>query len=469
MFNKKPLADNTRRPSTGAQAKIYSRDNVARYSERARQRRRGRTVRRVALIAVLGVLLSATTAAGLWFATIMGKLGDSNVITNNLRQILVDTDEAKDPFYVLLLGTDGRPGEDTYRADSIILARIDPTQKQATLISIPRDTKVVYKGSTMKINACHTYGGAEAMVQAVNELCGVQIAHYAEVSFDGMQSLIDSVGGIDINVQYEINDPNYMGYLAAGQQTLNGEQALIYCRSRHAYDAIGDGDAIRSANQRTMISAIMKKLMSSDIGTLTNTVSTLAQYITTDYSVADILGLAQRMFGIDIDKNVYSAAVPTTSSYENDVWYEKVNTSEWNKMMSRVKQGLSPTEGDVTDETTGTVMASSGSGGSGSGDSGSGGASGSSLSGTKISVKNGNGTQGCASDAAAKLTPQGAVCETGNADDSNYAKTLVIYDGDNADKAQKVADLLGCGTVMKNDGRYTYTGDILVVVGQDWK
>ena len=134
MFKKKPITE-SRRPSTGAQAKIYSRDNVARYSERARQRRRGHTVRRVALIAVLGVLLSATTAAGLWFATIMGKLGDSNVITDNLRQILVDTDEAKDPFYVLLLGTDGRPGEDTYRADSIILARIDPTQKQATLIS----------------------------------------------------------------------------------------------------------------------------------------------------------------------------------------------------------------------------------------------------------------------------------------------------------------------------------------------
>lgn len=109
MFNKKPLADTTaRRPSTGAQAKIYSRDNVARYSERARQRRRSHTIRHVALIVVLGVLLSATTAAGLWFATIMGKLGDSNVITDNLRRVLVDTDEAKDPFYVLLLGTDGR-------------------------------------------------------------------------------------------------------------------------------------------------------------------------------------------------------------------------------------------------------------------------------------------------------------------------------------------------------------------------
>ena len=58
MFNKKPLADNTRRPSTGAQAKIYSRDNVARYSERARQRRRSHTIRHVALIVVLGVLLA---------------------------------------------------------------------------------------------------------------------------------------------------------------------------------------------------------------------------------------------------------------------------------------------------------------------------------------------------------------------------------------------------------------------------
>ena len=72
-----------------------------------------------------------------------------------------------------------------------------------------------------------------------------------------------------------------------------------------------------------------------------------------------------------------------------------------------------PTEGDVTDEATGTVMASSGSGGSGSSDSGSGGSSdssGTSLSGVKVAVKNGSGMQGCASDAAAKLTPQGAVC-----------------------------------------------------------
>lgn len=445
---------------------------------RAKRERTKKRRKRIALgvVAVCLTLVLGGVGAAWAYLNNLDKALNKDVDADLLNSLTV-TDSASDPFYMLLIGIDkdeGRESSDeyggSYRTDSMILARIDPKDKEVTLVSIPRDTQIqLGTHGTQKINAAYAFGGPSGAIKAVEDLAGVSISHYAEIDLDGFAAVVDSLGGIDINVQYEINDPNYMGYLAAGQQTLNGEQALIYCRSRHAYDAIGDGDAIRSANQRTMISAIMKKLMSSDIGTLTNTVSTLAQYITTDYSVADILGLAQRMFGIDIDKNVYSAAVPTTSSYENDVWYEKVNTSEWNKMMSRVKQGLSPTEGDVTDETTGTVMASSGSGGSGSGDSGSGGASGSSLSGTKISVKNGNGTQGCASDAAAKLTPQGAVCETGNADDSNYAKTLVIYDGDNADKAQKVADLLGCGTVMKNDGRYTYTGDILVVVGQDWK
>lgn len=124
--------------------------------------------------------------------------------------------------------------------------------------------------------------------------------------------------------------------------------------------------------------------------------------------------LAQAMMGIDVDNNVYSAQAPTTSVYENDIWYEKVNTQEWQKMMSRVKQGLSPTEETVVDSATGTVMSSAGTGGSGSGDSGSkNSSSSSSLSGVKIAVKNGSGIQGCANEAASKLTPQGAVCETG--------------------------------------------------------
>ena len=446
---------------------------------RAKRERTKKRRKRIALgvVAVCLTLVLGGVGAAWAYLNNLDKALNKDVDADLLNSLTV-TDSASDPFYMLLIGVDkdeGRESSDeyggSYRTDSMILARIDPKDKEVTLVSIPRDTQIqLGTHGTQKINAAYAFGGPSGAIKAVEDLAGVPISHYAEIDLDGFAAVVDSLGGIDINVQYEINDPNYMGYLAAGQQTLNGEQALIYCRSRHAYDAIGDGDAIRSANQRTMISAIMKKLMSSDIGTLTNTVSTLAQYITTDYSVADILGLAQRMFGIDIDKNVYSAAVPTTSSYENDVWYEKVNTQEWQKMMSRVKQGLSPTEETVVDSATGTVMSSAGTGGSGSGDSGSkNSSSSSSLSGVKIAVKNGSGIQGCANEAASKLTPQGAVCETGNADDYNYKKTIVVYNGTDSSQARKIADLLGVGTVKKIDGTYSFTGDYLVVVGQDWK
>lgn len=109
--------------------------------------------------------------------------------------------------------------------------------------------------------------------------------------------------------------------------------------------------------------------MNSDVATITNTVSTLAEYVTTDYSVTGLIGLAQAMIGMDVSNNVYTAAVPTTSVYENDIWWEEVDVSAWEEMMDRVKQGLSPTEETQIDEATGATMSSAGGGGSGNTDS----------------------------------------------------------------------------------------------------
>ncbi len=463
----------------GVRRSSYSHDRELIANQRAQKKKRRKRILITTLSIVFVLMLTGVGAAWAYLSGINNTL-QKNVDSDLLNSLSV-TDSASDPFYMLLIGIDkSEERENTneyggsYRTDSMMLARIDPKEKKVTLISIPRDTQVtIGSHGTQKINAAYAFGGPSGAIKAVESLAGVSINHYAEIDFDGFAAVVDSLGGIDIDVQYEINDDDYTGHLDAGPQTLNGEQALIYCRSRHAYDKIGDGDAIRAANQRTMIAAIMKKLMSSDVATLTSTVSTLAQYITTDYSVTNILGLAQSMMGIDVDKNVYSAAVPTESVYENDVWYEKLKKTEWEKMIGRVKQGLSPTEETQVDSVSGTVMSSAGDGGSSSSSSNSSSSSSSnssssSLSGTKVAVKNGSGIDGCASQAAAKLTPQGAVCETGNADDFNYKKTLVIYEGSNQEKAQKVADLLGKGTVKKNDGTYAFTGDILVVVGQDW-
>ena len=139
--------------------------------------------------------------------------------------------------------------------------------------------------------------------------------------------------------------------------------------------------------------------------------------------------------------------------------------------MDRVKQGLSPTEETQVDEASGATMSSAGGGGSGNsdGESSSSSSSSASLSGVHISVKNGSGIAGCANEAAAKLTPDGAIVETGNADDFNYSQTLIIYeDSSQSEEAQKIADLLGVGQVKQNDGTYAFSGDFLVVVGSDW-
>ena len=83
---------------------------------------------------------------------------------------------------MLLLGTDGRPGESSYRSDTIMLARVDPVSKKVTLVSIPRDTMVTINGKRQKINAAHAIGGAEGVTKAISTLCGVDISHYAEVA-----------------------------------------------------------------------------------------------------------------------------------------------------------------------------------------------------------------------------------------------------------------------------------------------
>ncbi len=430
----------------------------------------------ITLIVVAVLLLGGAGAAWAYYASLEGSLHKN--VDENLLDSLTVNDSPSDPFYMLLIGSDksadrdesGEFGE-TYRTDSMILVRVDPKDKKVTMVSIPRDTKVNLPGyGYQKINAAYAFGGAGGAVDAVSELAGVKINHYAEVDFDGFRAVVDALGGIDVEVPMEINDDEAGGHVDAGLHTLNGEEALILARSRHTYDDYGAGDNMRAANQRLILSAIVKKVMASDVGTLTSTVSTLANYVTTDFSVASIVGLAQNLQGIDAENNVYTASVPTTSSYEDDIWWEVVNTTEWQTMMKRVDQGLSPTEETVVDKATGVVLSTAGDGGSSSSSSSGNTSSSSALKGVQVSVKNGSGVSGCASEAASKLTALGAVAETGNADDYNYSTTLVIYDqASQSSTAQTIVDALGVGKAVQNDGTYSFSGDILIVVGQDWR
>lgn len=359
---KKPIQEG-HRPSTGASSRIYSRENVGRYSERARQRRRGRMIKRGVLGGLLAVLLVGVVGVGAWFTRVVDNLGGNGLIDGGIRAILSDSDVAREPFYVLLLGTDGRPGEEVYRSDSIILARIDPTEKKASLISIPRDTMVVYNGETMKINATHAAGGPEGVVQAVNDLCfnGEQkISHYAEINFEGMEDLIDAVGGIDLEATEEVDDPEHLDIkIEKGFQHMDGATALTYARCRYTYT---DGDFTRMRHQRQVLSALAKKILNDlDPATIMGTVEELSKVVITTLGVQDIVSVANAMRGMDVENDMYVANVPSyadKTTYVNGVSYVFVYEDKLAEMMQRLDAGENP-EGPQTmgEDTSGASTA----------------------------------------------------------------------------------------------------------------
>lgn len=346
-FRRKRAVQQSSRTSSNTASRIYSRENVGRYSERARSRRRGKIIRRSVLGVVLALLLTAGTAAATWFGSVVSRLNNSNVIDDNLRAVLSDTDVSSDPFYMLLLGTDGRPGEENYRADTIILARIDPTEQQVTLISVPRDTMVTYKGETMKINGAHTYDGAAGMVTAVEDLCGVDIAHYAEISFDGLVELVDALGGVEVYVPDRVDDSKAGDVvIETGLQTLDGEAALTFCRSR----AYVDGDYTRMRHQRIFVAALANTILNEmDPTDLPGVIESVADMVATDLSVSDIISLANAMRGMDTDE-IWTANIPShadDTTYIDGVSYVFVYEDQLEEMMARVDAGEDP-EGTQT-------------------------------------------------------------------------------------------------------------------------
>ena len=337
------VAQGTAGQGTAAGTSPFSRTQAEGYHKRRKRVFRKQVVVRSLLGVLATVFVAALVGAAIWYVNVQAQLNNSQVITAELRQTLQEPSAPSDPYYVLLLGTDGRPGETEYRADSIILARVDPIHKRVTMLSIPRDTRVLWKGSYMKINAVHFYDGANGMVQAVNELCGVHIAHYAEVNFDGLAGITDALGGVTVNVeQYMRDTENFSDVveLYPGVQKLNGAQALFFTRVRYAF---ADSDYTRMRHQRTFIKAMIAQILNTgDPVAIANTVNSTASMVITDLSVSDIISLGTQMIGMNTDKDIYTAYVPSEGTEIDGQSYVIADKDALAKMMKVIDAGDDP-------------------------------------------------------------------------------------------------------------------------------
>ncbi|SDS05987.1 LCP family protein [Parafannyhessea umbonata] len=447
----------------------------------ARSHRRTRRIVKVALACMLALVVAAAGLGAAYLGNINSRL------RKNIDSSLLGTlskREAGKPFYMLLLGVDRDEArakgseygssEGAYRSDSIMLVRIDPQKKKATLVSIPRDLRVdMGEYGTQKINAAYALGGPTLAVKTVQKLSGIKISHYAEVDMDGMEKVVDAVGGVTVNLGVAVKDPKYTKLdLPAGKVKLNGKKAALLCRARHAYDSYGAGDFYRAANQRAVIAAVAKKVLSSDVATMTKTVTAMADMVHTDMSATDIVSLASDMRGMDTNKDIMTGMAPTESSYVDGGWYEILRDSAWEKMMARVEKGKSPYSSSDEDPTSG-ISAASGSAKKSSAEDD---ASSSEEDASDVEpayegsvrVLNGSGISGLASQSASSLANAGFDAVAGNAAETTR-ETKVIYNGDDAlAKAKGVIETLGLDVApIANDGSYVNTQDVIVILGSD--
>ncbi|MCK5763850.1 MAG: LCP family protein, partial [Clostridiales bacterium] len=181
---------------------------------------------------------------------------------------------------VLLFGTDGA------RSDTIMIASYDFDKQIIDLISIPRDTYHYVSGHDLqgqnKINAVYGFpgqdGGSLGLKATIEELLGIPIEYYVKVNYNGVQAVVDVLGGIEVDVPFdmkyddEVADPPLNIDIKAGTQVLNGGKAMEYLRWRKNNGEGGEGDLPRIERQQEFLTLIAKKSLSYKLPTVANTV-----------------------------------------------------------------------------------------------------------------------------------------------------------------------------------------------------
>lgn len=219
-------------------------------------------------------------------------------------------------------------------SDTMLLIRFDPANQKLKVLSIPRDTRTYVEGRGMtKINDANYYGGPALSAKATSELLGgVGIDRYVRVNVQGVEKLVDAMGGVKIYVpkdmKYQDDSQHLYINLKQGEQHLNGAQALQFLRFR--YDALGDIGRVQ--RQQMLIRAFMEQAL--DVGTISKipqVVSIIQSHIDTNLSLEELVALVSFAGGIQRE-NVEMLMVPGEFSdpkeYRASYWLPDANRLE---------------------------------------------------------------------------------------------------------------------------------------------
>ncbi len=399
------------------------------------------------------VIANVVVIAALYWVWQIRETVDESIPTipaEELTALVGDQKKDDEPLVILLVGSDTRegltddiegefgdfPGE---RADVIMMLRFDREREIMQLVSLPRDLKVPKSDGTgfEKINATYARG-ANAIVEAVADVSGIDIDHYIEIDFVSFVSIVDALGGVELYFPLPARDLKSGLSVGVGNQKLNGAQALAFARSR-SYQQLIDGqwsslsgsDLERTSRQQQLIFAILNQVSKPDnlLG-MQGLIAELGSDLTTDSALDfDLLVDLAWTFREFSTENLEAVTLPV--EFEG-TRYLVAKEPEASAVFAAFASGQPLTPPNTTPP--------------------------------RILVLNANGREGAAAAAGDLLAAHGFVAETDNSPES-VADTLVVANPGWFGEAQDIVEVLGVGSAA--DGVVPPGSDIVVYLGRD--
>ena len=272
----------------------------------AKKRRRRLKVKNIVVAFLLMCVLAGVACAVIYFVQIFQyryrELNPDNLGLSSSGEQLNDDKNDHSITNIALFGVDEREGETAFRSDAIMVLTVDKQNNKLKLSTVMRDSYVpIDDHGKDKIAHAYFYGGPELAVKTLNQNFDLNIREYATVNFNQMAQIVDSVGGVDIELseaerkdanrsiweQSEVAGlpPDYIG--SAGLQTLNGTQAVAYARIRY----VGNADFQRTSRQREVLRQIFEKVKKMNPLDYPGFAKKLLPCIETSLSIGEIMDL----------------------------------------------------------------------------------------------------------------------------------------------------------------------------------
>ncbi|SFC10976.1 transcriptional attenuator, LytR family [Alkalibacterium subtropicum] len=257
---------------------------------------------------------------------------------SRLKKPLV-VDEGEDPFSVLIMGVDtGDLGREyTGRSDTMMLVTVNPNTEKTSIVSIPRDTytEIIGKDFKDKINHAYAFGGTSMAMNTVQNLFDIPVDYYLSVNMEGMQTIVDAIGGIRITppLSFEHSGNSFV----AGEEThMTGAQALSYSRMRYEDP---EGDYGRQYRQRQVIEATMKQIATLDsVRNYSSVLESMSSSMKTNMSFDDMVDMFNKYRGAV--NEVEQIQLSGSGTMIDGIYYEIIPDEEIARVQEHLKDEL---------------------------------------------------------------------------------------------------------------------------------